>query len=125
MQNVEGKITQLLEQKFKEEDYQDCFLVEVNLKGNNRLEVYIDRDEGLSISICKKISRYLEETLDSQLWLGEKYTLEVSSPGVDRPLKLRRQYIKNVGRNFEVKTTGDGKTEKGKLIIRSTKKRLL
>lgn len=113
---IEGKIGQLLESKFSEEAFRDCFLIEVNLKTNNKLEVFIDRDKGLSIDICRKISRYLEETLDAELWLGEKYTLEVSSPGVDRPLKLKRQYKKNIGRNFEVKVKNEEKVQKGKLI---------
>jgi ribosome maturation factor RimP len=57
---------------------------------------------------CRKISRYLEEQIDENQWLGEKYILEVSSPG-DRPLKFPRQYRKNLGRTVEVVTFEDEK----------------
>ena len=116
MSSIEGRITQLLEKKFEEEDFQDCFLIEVHLNSRNKLEVFIDSDKGLNISVCKRISRSLEEVLDKELWLGEKYTLEVSSPGVDRPLKLKRQYKKNLGRVLEVEVLDLEKPEKGKLI---------
>ncbi|MEO0041740.1 MAG: hypothetical protein RL329_1188, partial [Bacteroidota bacterium] len=58
---------------------------------------------GIQLGQCQKLSRYLENELDVNLWLTEEYTLEISSPGVERPLKLARQYPRNVGRNIEVK----------------------
>lgn len=57
----------------------------------------------------------MEEVLDEEQWLGEKYTLDVSSAGVGRPLKYDRQYIKNVGRTLEIKLIEGGK-EKGKIL---------
>ncbi len=116
MQDIEGKITELLEQKFTEPEFKHCFLIEINLSANNKLEVFIDSDEGVDFRLCRTISRYLEQTLDEALWLGEKYTLNVSSPGVARPLKLKRQYFKNIGRRLEVKLLDSGNTEKGELI---------
>lgn len=99
---VETKIEGLLEQLFKEEDFQDCFLIDMNLNVNNKLEVFVDSDTGIPFSKCQKISRYLEEFIDEEGWLGERYVLEVSSPGVGRPLKMKRQYPKNIGRTMEV-----------------------
>lgn len=107
---LEEKITDLLDDKFAEEEFSDCFLVDLSLN-NTKLEVFLDSDEGINFETCRKISRYLEEHLDEQGWLGEKYTLEVSSPGVSRPLKLPRQYPKNIGRKLEVKTTSGEKLE--------------
>ncbi|MFK8102193.1 MAG: ribosome assembly cofactor RimP [Saprospiraceae bacterium] len=99
---IEEKIINLLEEKFQEENFQDCFVVDVNLNVNNKLEVFVDADSGITFEKCRKLSRYLEEFIDEEQWLGEKYTLEVSSPGISRPLKFIRQYQKNIGRKVEV-----------------------
>ncbi len=99
---IEEKIIKLLEEKFLEEDFQDCFVVDVNLNVNNKLEIFVDADSGITFEKCRKLSRYLEAFIDEEQWLGEKYTLEVSSPGISRPLKFIRQYQKNIGRKVEV-----------------------
>lgn len=112
---VEEKIAKLVEQKFQEEEWDDCFLIETELKGGHKLNVFIDSDEGITLDKCRKVSRYLEAELDDKLWLGDKYTLEVSSPGVSRPLKMKRQYHKNIGRKLEVKLLAGGK-EEGTLV---------
>lgn len=104
---IEEKIHELLAAKFQEENFQDCFLVEFHLLPGNKLEVFIDCDSGLTLEKCQRISRYLESHMDEGGWLGENYALEVSSPGLTRPLKLQRQYVKNVGRKVEV-TLKDG-----------------
>lgn len=117
IQSVEEKIVDLLEVKFKEPGFTDCFLIETKMGANKRLQVFIDSDEGINFATCRKISRYLEEHIDTQGWLGEKYVLEVSSPGVDRPLVMERQYPKNVGRKLEVKVKEEDKARKGILKV--------
>ena len=112
---IEDKITKLLDEKFKEEEFQDCFLVEIKLHENNKLDVFIDADSGINFVKCRRISRYLESFIDEEGWLGEKYIIEVSSPGITRPLMFIRQYPRNIGRKMEIKTT-EGKTEEGELI---------
>lgn len=112
---IEQQIERLLQEKFQEEAFQDCFLVELKLHPNNKLEVFLDSDTGITFETCRVVSRHLEAVLDAERWLGEKYTLEVSSPGVDRPLRLRRQYAKNVGRKLKVKLS-DGNTKEGTLV---------
>jgi len=99
---IEQKIKVLLDQKFQEEEYADCFLIEVKHHANNKLEVFIESESGMTFDKCRRISRYLEGYIDTEGWLGEKYVLEVSSPGVSRPLKLERQYSLNIGRKMEV-----------------------
>lgn len=111
---IEEKIHSLLAEKFQEEAFQDCFLVELNLHRGNKLEVLIDCDSGLTLDKCQRISRYLESHLDEQGWLGDSYVLEVSSPGLDRPLKLKRQYLKNIGRRLSV-TLQSGEVSEGLL----------
>jgi len=100
--------------------YTSCYLVDLTLSGT-KLAVFIDCDEGLSLKTCQEISRFLEERIESHALLPEKYTLEVSSPGLDRPLMLPRQYIKNIGRSLRVhliddEDGGNGEQVKGKLV---------
>jgi ribosome maturation factor RimP len=102
------RINQLLEEKFATDDaFSDCFVVEIELKPSNKLYVFLDSDSGMTFEKCQKLSRYLEGFIDSGGWLGDKYVLEVSSPGISRPLKFQRQYIKNIGRKLEVVLSSD------------------
>ena len=97
------RITQLLEEKFTtDEAFADCYIVDIELKPNQRLYVFADSDSGFTFEKCQKLSRYLEAPLDANGWLGEKYLLEVSSPGIERPLKFPRQYKNNIGRTLAV-----------------------
>src|SRR5688572_10887833 len=82
------------------------FLVEVLLsskKGPKKLLIIIDGDNGITIDDCGNISRELSKALDDSALLDENYMLEVSTPGLDHPLKLKRQYKKNIGRSLKVK----------------------
>ena len=111
---MEETITDLLQQFFsQEEEFADCFVVDVN-HANKKLEVFVDSDSAMTFAKCQRISRHLESYLDEEKPLGEEYVLNVSSPGVDRPLKFYRQYLKNVGRTLEVTTT-EGETYTGQL----------
>jgi ribosome maturation factor RimP len=97
------RIAQLLEEKFTtDEAFNDCFTVEIELKPGNKLYVFTDSDSGMTFEKCQKLSRYLEQHLDTNGWLGDQYLLEVSSPGITRPLKFLRQYVKNIGRLVDV-----------------------
>lgn len=111
---MQAKVEKLLAEKFKEEEFSDCFLVATELNKGNKLEVFVDSDSGMTFQKCQRISRYLEQFIDEEKWLGEKYTLEVSSPGITRPLKFERQYRKNIGRVLTVKRN-DGSKEEGTL----------
>jgi ribosome maturation factor RimP len=113
---VTEKITQLLIEKFEsDEAFADCFPIEVVLKPGNRLEVVFDSDSGVSLQKCQRISRHLEKDLDEQGWLGEKYVIEVSSPGASRPLTFPRQYIRHIGRTLQV-SLNDGTELEGEII---------
>lgn len=110
---MEDKIEKLVHDALKELAYDDCFLVDLKIN-NTRVEVYLDSDSSITFERCRKVSRYVEAVLDEEQWLGEKYTLDVSSAGVGRPLKFARQYVKNIDRKIEVKLLG-GEKVKGKL----------
>jgi len=81
------------------------FLVDVQVRrdrGGFLIQVYADTDAGITIDECAQISRELRPLLDRDTEIGAAYRLEVSSPGLERPLRLLRQYPKNVGRRFQV-----------------------
>lgn len=110
---IEEKIREILDAKFLEEEYADYYLVDIS-HVNSKVEVFVDCDSGLSLKKCTTLSRFLESIIDENEWLGPKYTLEVSSPGLTRPL-IPRQYQKNIGRQVKVKVgeeTFEGKLEK-------------
>ena len=79
------------------------FLVEVKIRPTNNVKVFLDGDKGISIEKCIFYNRQLYKMLESSgLFPADDFSLEVSSPGLDEPLKLLRQYHKNTGRKVEV-----------------------
>lgn len=103
------RVTKLVEEKL---EGTDMFIVELSVKPGNKIEILVDRDSGLALEDCLSVSRHVEGNLDREL---EDYSLDVSSPGVGKPLKLKRQYVKNVGRTVNVKRT-DGTIVEGILV---------
>lgn len=93
----------------------DVFLVSVKVKPTNNIKIYLDADGGLGIEKCIRINRALYKIMEEKaLYPDGDFSLEVSSPGIDEPLKLLRQYKKNIGRSVEVITSDEVKKE-GKL----------
>lgn len=90
----------------------DRFLVEVKVKPNNVIEVYVDSDTAINIDHCVEISRFIEGKLDRDV---EDFELSVMSWGLSGALKMDRQLQKYVGKDVEVKTKEVGKIQ-GKLI---------
>ena len=83
------------------------------------LRVYIEREEGVTIEDCEKVSRQVSALLDVEDPIAGEYTLEVSSPGVDRPLFSVEQYAKYVGSevNLKLRRAVDGRRKfKGQII---------
>lgn len=94
---------------------EDVFLVEVKVLPGNNIKVFLDADNGITIEKCIKVNRTLyNQVEESGLFLNNDFSLEVSSPGVEEPLKLHRQYKKNIGRTVEV-TMNDETKKEGKL----------
>lgn len=89
----------------------DLFLVSVHVHPGNKIEVLMDSDQGFTIEHCVEISRFIESKFDREV---EDFALEVSSPGLSQPLKVKRQYTKNIGREVAVKLK-DGKKIEGTL----------
>ncbi|HQW91591.1 MAG: ribosome maturation factor [Chitinophagaceae bacterium] len=92
--------------------FDDIFLVSIKIKPTNNFKIYLDADSGLGIEKCIKINRALYKIMEEMGMYPEgDFSLEVSSPGLDEPLKLLRQYKKNTGREVEVITNDDVKKE--------------
>ena len=67
------------------------------------LRSYIDKPGGISIDDCETVSRALEKALDEEDFISEAYVLEVSSPGLGRPLKKEKDYVRNEGREIDLR----------------------
>lgn len=92
------------------------FLVEVRVKPTNNIKVFIDGDEGMPLSTLISYNRKLYKELEeSGMFPSDDFSLEISSPGLDEPLKKQRQYKKNAGRYVQV-TKLDGVVLEGKLL---------
>ena len=89
----------------------DMFIVDITVGAANQILVSVDSDAGISVGECVQISRHVEGSLDREV---EDFSLEVSSPGLSTPLKVLRQYLKNIGREVEV-VTNTGEKQKGVL----------
>lgn len=91
------------------------FLVDIKIKPVNNIKVFVDGDNGISIDKCARFSKKLVKTMEeAHVPEDGDFSLEFSSPGIKEPLKLHRQYIKNIGRNVAV-TLADGSTKTGTL----------
>ena len=85
----------------------DKFLVNLKITPDNRIYVDIDGDNGVTIDDCIELSRAIESSLDRN---EEDFALDVSSAGADQPLKMKRQYTKNLGREVEALAADGEKT---------------
>jgi ribosome maturation factor RimP len=104
---LETQIEEIVQEILPSSDY---YIVNIAIKGNlnkQKIEVLLDTDEGISINACAKISRKLGNILEEKELIDNAYTLEVSSPGVDVPLKTERQYQRNVGKDVQVNLKND------------------
>ncbi len=70
---------------------------------HTKLRLYIDRDEGVTVDHCADVSRHVSDVLDVEEFLNAAYTLEVSSPGMDRILFKESQYAESVGEQVEIR----------------------
>lgn len=109
-----AKIRQLAEEVITGDT--DSFLVDVKLKPGNHIQVFADADAGLTLSRCIAYNKALYKLIEESALFNEgEFELEVSSPGLEEPLKLNRQYLKNIGRPVEV-ILKDGRKITGKLL---------
>lgn len=111
--NIEQRVIELVEEKIA--DRPDLFLVDVKMHANQKLIILVDGDNGIAVGDCAAISRHVGYFLEEENTIEEAYNLEVSSPGLDTPLHLKRQYDKNKGRSLSIKLL-DSKVREGQLL---------
>lgn len=112
---LEGLVERLLAELI---DRPDLFVVGIRAGGSRStpaIQVVLDGDQGIDVEACSSVSRRLSARLDEEETLRNGYKLEVSSPGIDQPLRLQRQYPKNVGRQMKV-VLRDGTILRGTLL---------
>ena len=80
---------------------ESLYLIELSISVNNKVQVVVDGDNGVSLSETMRISRVINDTFDREV---EDFSLEVGTPDIAHPLKVKRQYIKNLNRILKVKT---------------------
>lgn len=96
-------------------------LVDLVTRGDNHLriiEVYIDGEKGITAIDCANVSRDLDQAIESEKLVDRNYRLDVSSPGVERPLKFLVQYVKHINRKFEIDYNDDGEKSLTAKLVR-------
>ena len=100
----------------------DIEIVDVTFRRESQglvLRILADKPEGITIAECEEINNFLSEAIDKEDVIQDRYTLEVSSPGLDRPIKTDRDFERAMGRILEITTyerIDDRKTHDGTLI---------
>ncbi len=98
----QDKVKELLQEALDENS--SLFLIDLQFLANNKIKVIVDGDLGVPLSECVRISRNIEHNLDRE---EEDFSLEVTTPDISEPLKVKRQYNKNLKRILKVKTEED------------------
>jgi len=115
---MEGELELYITKKVQDLIESDAalFIVEVKVRPTNNIKVYVDGDQGVGIDQLVQFNRKLYKQIEEDgLFPNGDFSLELSSPGLDEPLKLHRQYLKNKGRYVEILQKDGVKTE-GKLV---------
>ena len=97
------------------------FVIDIIFRGDNRkkiIEVFVDAEKNVDADYLVEISREINSVIEDQDIIQQAYRLDVSTPGVDRPLKFLKQFPKHINRNFEVtyKIEDETRTITGKLL---------
>ena len=113
--NIRRNIEKFIENHLVDSEH---FLVEVEQKGTERfpkLFIYIDGDKVVTVNDCASVAKAVNNFIEEEEVIKTEYGIDVSSPGIDRPLLKNRQYVSNIGRNVKVSLKNDVDKE-GKLV---------
>lgn len=100
---IEQKVTELVNGLLSGGDVELVDVEYVKEGQDYFLRVFIDKPNGVTINDCETLSRKMDGKLDEYDWIEEQYYLEVSSPGLDRPLKKQTDFERNIGKKVEIK----------------------
>lgn len=112
MNAVEAKIKTFIDEAL---EGTTLFIVDYKLLQKNKIVLLLDGDNGIGIDEVAKVSKHISHRMEEENVIEGAHTLEVSSPGVDYPLKFQRQYPQHIGRTLAVRMN-DGKELEGKLL---------
>jgi len=99
VQRITELLNSYLEQNKLGENKKELFVVEVTIKTGNSIWIFVDSNDGVTIDDCVSVSRYLENTIGDEI---HDYNFNVSSAGLDLPLKVQKQYQKNIGKKVDI-----------------------
>ena len=102
-ETYESKVEKYLLPLMEEHSFELVDVEYVKEAGTWYLRAYIDKEGGISVDDCEIISRKLGEWLDKEDFIEESYILEVSSPGLGRPLKKEKDFVRSIGKDVEVR----------------------
>ena len=103
-ESYEARTTAILEPIAQANNLEIVDVEFVKEAGTWYLRAYLDKEGGVNIDDCEVVSRALSDVLDEQDFIEESYILEVSSPGLDRPLKKEKDFERSLGKEVEVRT---------------------
>ncbi|MEW6652644.1 MAG: hypothetical protein AB1394_04150, partial [Bacteroidota bacterium] len=98
---------------------QGYLLIDINIRGDQHLkviELYIDNEKGITTDDCALVSRAVNEVIETENLIESSFRLDVSSPGIERPLKFLVQYQKHINRKFEIKLKEEERKLTAKLL---------
>lgn len=101
--SIEATIEELVSEITEPLNFEIVDVEYVKEAGEYYLRVFLDKEDGISLNDCEAVSRQLSEVLDVKDPIKDNYFLEVSSPGLDRPLKKDKDFVRYAGRDVEIK----------------------
>jgi len=117
LNNVEERLTDSIKELIEEENFELVELKFISQGKKSILRVYADTETGITIDECQYLSRIISDYLFKHNDIEGSYTLEVSSPGIKRPLKRANDFKKNIGREIDLTYLDEGEKKKLSGII--------
>lgn len=121
MSIIRKQIWQITEKSLENSGF---MLIDIIVRGSSNspvIEVFVDSEKGITTEDCSEISRKIHELIEETDISKTKYRLDVSSPGIDRPLKFIEQYPKHIGRKFEIEYLSGEETIKTTAVLKGLK----
>ena len=119
MEEIVGRVKALIDGYLEQNGIELAEITYKRREGGMTLRVLADTERGITVAECEALNNYLSDCLDKENVIGEHYLLEVSSPGLDRPIKTDRDFERVMGKFLEVSTyqhIDEKKHHEGKLI---------
>ncbi len=113
--DIANRVTQIAQSHLKDDSHFIVDVISKGVTGKTKFLILLDGDEGITIDDCAELSRKVAADIELDDLIEYAYVLEVSSPGLDHPIKLNRQYAKNIGRKLSLKMI-TGEEFKGELV---------